>query len=87
MGRQIYFAPIDLVEDRARTRVVGVAVMTAVYKPRPKTGSRRMLVLLVLPRGITPTPTPTPHPTLATRVGVGRTVGVAPREAVPLLVT
>jgi len=52
MGRQIYFAPIDLVEDRARTRVVGVAVMTAVYKPRPKTGSRRMLVLLVLPRGI-----------------------------------
>ena len=52
MGRQIYFAPIDLVEDRARTRVVGVAVITAVYKTRPKTGSRRMLVLLVLPRGI-----------------------------------
>ena len=25
--RQLYFAPIDLVEDRTRTRVVGVGVM------------------------------------------------------------
>jgi hypothetical protein len=31
MGRQIYFAPIDLVEDRARTRVVGVAALFCIY--------------------------------------------------------
>ena len=28
--RQLYFAPIDLVEDRTRTRVVGVGVMMEV---------------------------------------------------------
>ena len=50
MGRQIYFVPIDLVEDRARTRVVGVAVMTAVYRLGPKPAPGRTLVLL--PRGI-----------------------------------
>ena len=51
MGRQIYFAPIDLVEDRARTRVVGVAVMTAVYKTRPKTGSGVCLCCCLLASG------------------------------------
>jgi len=31
VGRQIYFVPIDLVEDRARTRVVGVAALFCLY--------------------------------------------------------
>ena len=36
--RQLYFAPIDLVEDRTRTRVVGVGVMMEV------TSGRRVLL-------------------------------------------
>ena len=36
--RQLYFAPIDLVEDRTRTRVVGVGVMKEV------TSGRRVLL-------------------------------------------